>query len=216
VRSAPTLEKALDRLGAVALALTGRVLLVETRTQFSRYAELIHLWSRTHNLTGLRSPEAIVRGLFEDSLLFLPLLPAGATRVVDIGAGAGIPGVPLHLVDPGRAVVLIEARQKRVSFLRTVKRELGFDDRIAVVEGRAERIVAEGLYAACADVVVARSVGPPAEVMAIAARYLKPGGLFIASAGPASGIHTSEGAGHRRFVELPEFSLRRAFMVQTG
>lgn len=214
--AAPDLERALDRLGAVAQALTGHPLPVETRIRFSRYAELIELWNRTHNLTSLRSPAEIVRGLFEDSLLFLRLVPRVAVRMVDIGAGAGIPGVPLHLVDSTVAIMLIEARQKRVSFLKTLKRELHLDDRVAVMEGRAEAILqVEPTLRATADVVVARGVGHSATLVRLAEQYLRPGGVFIVSGPPAADIAATDRAAWT-IVELPEFRLARAFMVRTA
>jgi 16S rRNA (guanine527-N7)-methyltransferase len=212
--AASNLEGALDRLGAVAQSLTGRVMSAHARSRFSRYADLVHLWNRTHNLTALRSPAEIVRGLFEDSLLLLRLVPTGATRVIDIGAGAGIPGVPLHLVDPRLAVVLIEARQKRVSFLKTLKRELELDDRVTVLEGRAEAILGtHPEYRANADAVVARGVGQPEKLMPVAGDYVKPGGLFIATGPPASEVAGLDRIGWT-IVELPEFGLKRAFMVR--
>ena len=214
--AASNLEGALDRLGTVAQSLTGHVMSVHTRLRFSRYADLVQLWNRTHNLTALRSPAEIVRGLFEDSLLFLRLVPTGTTRVIDIGAGAGIPGVPLHLVDPSLAVVLIESRQKRVSFLKALKRELKLDDRVMVLEGRAEAIPgAQPEHRANADVVVARGVGQPETLMLVAAQYLKPGGLFIATGPPASAVAGSDRAGWT-IVELPELGLNRTFMVRAS
>ena len=111
-------------------------------------------------MTALRSPEEIVRGLFLDSLLFLSALPAPRPlKVVDIGAGSGIPGLPIRLADPAITLTLIEAKRKRVSFLLTACRELGLSD-VQVLEGRAERLVDENPgVAGSFDAVVARAVG---------------------------------------------------------
>ena len=135
-------------------------------------------------MTGLDSAGAVVEDLFIDSLLFLALLPPRPLALVDIGAGAGIPGLPLRLADPAIAVTLVEARRKRVSFLLAVRRELALDN-VAVKEGRAEVLLGEEPELACAfDVVVARSVGPAAALLPLARRYLRVGGLFIASGPP--------------------------------
>ena len=67
---------------------------------------------------GLDKPVDIVRVLFIDSLFFLPLLPERPIRLVDIGAGAGIPGVPLHLVDPAIELTLMESRESACPFSR--------------------------------------------------------------------------------------------------
>jgi 16S rRNA (guanine527-N7)-methyltransferase len=87
-------------------------------------------------------------------------------------------------VDPGISLTLVEARRKRASFLLTVRRELGLED-VVVREGRAEDLAEEdpGL-AEGFDAVVARAVGRAEELLAISQKYLKPGGLFIASGPP--------------------------------
>ena len=68
-------QSALDHLAHTARVLTGRPIDVGAKGQFFRYLELLLVWNRTQNLSGFESPSDIVRGLFEDSLLFLPLLP---------------------------------------------------------------------------------------------------------------------------------------------
>ena len=135
---------------------------------------MLLLWNRAQNLTGFESPPEIVRGLFEDSLLFLPLLPDRPLRVVDIGAGAGIPGMPLRIVDEGIAVTLVESKRKRVSFLKTVRRELGLETSVVIEEGRAEALVSEVVRRDGAfDVAVARAVGNLEQVVPTALQYLE-------------------------------------------
>jgi len=165
-------------------ALTGEPVRADVRRRFQQYLALFLQWNQTHRMTALDSPAAIVDDLFLDSLLFLTLLPPRPLAMVDIGAGAGIPGLPLCLADGGIAVTLIEAKRKRVSFLRAARRELALDN-VVVKEGRAELLLEEepGLAGAF-DVVVVRSVGPAADLLPLARRYLKQGGLFIASGPP--------------------------------
>jgi 16S rRNA (guanine527-N7)-methyltransferase len=210
---ADQLERALDRLAAVAHAVTRQELPPETRARFRRYAGLLHLWNQTHNLTALRSPADIVRGLFEDALLFLPVLPVQAERLVDIGAGAGIPSVPMHLVLPRLSILLIEARRKRVSFLRALKREVQLDDRVTIAEGRAEELIeTHPEHRSAADVAVARGVAGSGDLTRIARGYVKPGGLMIA-AGPPRALNAKQP--EQRIVELPELGIERAFIVST-
>jgi 16S rRNA (guanine527-N7)-methyltransferase len=136
-------------------------------------------------MTALDSAAAVVQELFVDSMLFLSLLPPRPITMVDIGAGAGIPGLPLRLADPAIVVTLIEARRKRVSFLLAALRELELGN-VTVKEGRAEVLVdrepglAEGF-----DVVVARAVASAGALLPLARRYLKGGGSFIVSGPPA-------------------------------
>jgi 16S rRNA (guanine527-N7)-methyltransferase len=135
-------------------------------------------------MTALDSAAAVVHDLFIDSLLFLALLPPRPLALVDIGAGAGIPGLPLRLADPGITVTLVEARRKRVSFLLAAQRELDLGN-VAVKEARAEQLLEQepGLTGVF-DVVVARSVGPAEALLPLACKYLKAGGLFVASGPP--------------------------------
>jgi len=209
-------QSALDRLAHTARALSGRHIDATARERFSQYLDLLLLWNRAQNLTGLESPPEIVRGLFEDSLLFLPLLPDRPLRVVDIGAGAGIPGMPLRIIDEGIEVTLIESKRKRVSFLKTVRRELGLKKGVVIEEGRAEELVSEvvrrdGEF----DVAVARAVGNLEDVVSTALQYLKPGGVFIVSAPPPdrlAGLGT-EAHGEWRILDYSELGLKRGFFV---
>jgi 16S rRNA (guanine527-N7)-methyltransferase len=154
------------------------------RASFRAYLALILQWGRAQRLTGSREPESVARDFLADSLLFLPLLPRGRVGLVDIGAGAGLPGIPLAIVEPGLSVALVEARAKRVSFLRAVVRELGLPN-AEVLEGRAETLVRErpdldGRF----DVAVARAVAGPEALWSLARPYLKPGGRLVASGPP--------------------------------
>jgi 16S rRNA (guanine527-N7)-methyltransferase len=210
-------QSALDHLAHTARVLSGRAIGVKARGQFSRYLDLLLLWNRAQNLTGFESPPEIVRGLFEDSLLFLPLLlPDRPLRVVDIGAGAGIPGMPLRIIDEGIEITLIESKRKRVSFLKTVRRELGLDNGLMIEEGRAEALASEvvrrdGEF----DAAVARAVGNLRQVVPIALQYLKPGGVFIVSAPPPARLAGlgAESHGEWRIVDYPDLGLKRGFFV---
>ena len=174
----------LDELMGALRDLTGRPAGPDDRRRFQQYLDIFLRWNRTYRMTALDSAGAIVRDLFIDSLLFLPLLPHRPITLVDIGAGAGIPGLPLRLADPAIAVTLVEARRKRVSFLLAVRRQLDLED-VAVREGRAEVLVEqEADLVGGFDVVVARSVGPATALLPLARKYLKPGGLFVASGPP--------------------------------
>jgi 16S rRNA (guanine527-N7)-methyltransferase len=174
----------LDGLLVALRSLTGQPAGRDERRRFQQYLDLFLLWNRTHRMTALESPGAIVEDLFIDSLLFLALLPPRPLALVDIGAGAGIPGLPLRLADPAIAVTLVEARRKRVSFLLAAQRELDLRD-VIVKEGRAEGLLErEPNLGAAFDVVVARSVGPAVALLPLARKYLKVGGLLVVAGPP--------------------------------
>ncbi len=193
-------------------ALTRRRASNQELDNFRRYLELLLVWNRVQHLTSLTSPAAIASELFADSLLFFPLLPRRPVVMADIGAGAGIPGVPLRVIDPAISLTLIEAKRKRVSFLLALKRELSLAD-VEILEGRAELISREhpdllGRF----DVVVARAVG--SAILPMAMRYLKPAGLFVASGPPPErGLPPAPNLAEWREVSFPDLSLRRLFLV---
>jgi len=198
-----------------AQGLTGLTVDREFEERFRRYLELLTLWNKTHRLTGVTTAAEIVRGLFVDSLLFLPLIPPGSVRIVDIGAGAGFPGVPMCIAMPRTQVFLVEARRKPVSFLRTLVRELGLQG-LRVAEGRAEELAADVVSAfGPADAVVTRGVGGFGRLLPTAVEFLRPGGIFIAS-GPPPGSQSRE-----RDVaglvwttkDYPGLGLRRQFLI---
>jgi len=180
-------DDSLDDLFKAFPALLGRPATALERRAFDRYADLLILWNRTHHLTALRTRAAIGRGLFLDSLLFRGLLPSGPKRVVDIGAGAGIPGVPLRIVDHEISLTLVESRRKPVSFLHALARDLQLTQ-VEILHGRAEALTAEApeLVDKC-DFVVSRAVRLDSELIDLAMNLLRPGGALLTS-GPPSGV----------------------------
>jgi len=176
----------LVELLAAIPALAGVPATAVHRARFQAYLDLFLRWNRVHRMTALESPAEIVRGLFLDSLLFLRLIPTGPIALLDIGAGSGIPGLPLRLVDDRIGLTLIESKRKRVSFLRTACRVLELPD-VRVMEGRAEELVSRGsALAESFDAVVARAVGGEAVMAALGNRYVRPGGTIVIAGAPRS------------------------------
>ena len=152
---------------------------------FSRYLRLLLQWNRVQHLTSYRRPTDIAEKLFLDSLLFLRWVPPGRARVLDLGAGAGIPGLPLKIVNPEIRLTLVEARRRRASFLSAVVRELALDG-VSILAGRAEDLleVDPGLRGEH-DAVVTRAMAPLPSILPLAMAFLTPGGRLIASGPPA-------------------------------
>ena len=197
---------ALEILKHGAGEILGRPLTDAEAAMFYKYLNLLIKWSRSQRLVGSAEPGWIVRSLFLDSLLFLRVLPAAAHKILDLGSGAGLPGIPIKIVKNDANLTLLESRRKRASFLSTVVRELSLQG-VRVMNARLED-VAEAL-AGQFDAVVMRCAGGFDELAGPARRLLTPGGVIIASGPPEEsdleigewvGVRLDEAGLHRRFV----------------
>lgn len=139
-----------------------------------RYAELLLTAGIERGLIGPReAPRIWGRHLF-NSLLLTPYLPEGAT-VIDVGSGAGLPGIPLALARPDLKITLLEPLQRRVDFLEEVKSELGLT--FTIIRGRAEE--SKGSY----QVVTARALSATEKLLPQVWHLLSPGGAVVALKG---------------------------------
>jgi len=172
---------ALEPLTRGAQAILGRRLTGQERDLFTKYLNLLRKWQRAQRLVGSAEPGWIVENLFLDSLLFLRVLPVRLDSLLDLGSGAGLPGIPIKIVRPEIQLVLLESRQRRVSFLSSAVRDLALE-RASIVSGRAEEF-AEGL-AERFDAVVMRCAGDIERLFPLAARFVVPGGVVVASGPP--------------------------------
>jgi len=149
---------------------------------FAKYREMLLSWNRKVNLISKRDEERIVERHFLESagLVETVSFPFGS-RVIDLGSGAGFPGIPIKLVRPDLKVVLVESKRKKVLFLRQVIEKLSLQ-RIDVVQGRIEEM--EGRIVP-ADFVLTRSVADLSTLVKWCRNYLRmPGGKLIAIKGP--------------------------------
>lgn len=126
----------------------------------------------------------------DHALAFLSLWPGSAHRALDLGSGAGTPGLVLALARPSSTWELVEANHRRATFLRAALRTLQLTDRVFVHAQRAEE-VARGPLRASLEVVVARSFGPPAVTAECAAPFLAPDACLIVAEPPADGPGSS-------------------------
>ena len=127
--------------------------------QFLRYRQELLDWNTRMNLTAITDPGEVLIKHFLDSLSLLIVYDRPGTRLLDIGAGAGFPGLPLKIVRPDWQVVLLEATAKKVTFLQHVIETFQLEDIIAV-QGRAEELAHKQEYRAAFDLVTARAVAP--------------------------------------------------------
>jgi 16S rRNA (guanine527-N7)-methyltransferase len=140
------------------------------------HLDLLDEWSSRMNLTAIRDrPSQITKHLL-DSLAVLPHLRGD--RIADVGSGAGFPGIPLAIVEPQRHFSLIESTGKKCRFLEHVRETLGLPN-VEVVQSRAEGYKPDVRF----DTVIARAVGPIAELVKVAGPLVAGGGRLLAMKG---------------------------------
>lgn len=159
---------------------SGITLTAQQFAAFEAYIATLLFWRTRLSLTGAATPVDIVRAHILDSLAVVEHVPARSI-LVDLGSGAGFPGVPLAIARPHASITLVESRRKRANFLREVVRRSQLAN-TSVVEGRAEELSARA--AGTFDVVVSRAVWSVPELLPVAAELLRSGGLAIAMKGP--------------------------------
>ncbi|MEJ2480084.1 MAG: 16S rRNA (guanine(527)-N(7))-methyltransferase RsmG [Acidihalobacter sp.] len=140
------------------------------------YRDLVVRWNRVHNLTAVRDPEAMLAYHLLDSLSVSPYLHGD--RVLDVGSGAGLPGIPLAVVNPQRRFVLLDASSKRVRFLRQVSVELELEN-VEAVHERIERYRPDAPFAT----VTSRAFASLADFAGAACGLLAAGGHMLAMKG---------------------------------
>jgi 16S rRNA (guanine527-N7)-methyltransferase len=140
------------------------------------HLDLLDEWNERMNLTAIRDrPSQLTKHLL-DSLAVLPYLVGH--RIADVGSGAGFPGIPLAIVEPGRQFALIESTGKKCRFLEHVRDTLGLAN-VEVVQSRAESYHPEVRF----DTVLARAVGPLADLVKVAGSLVVGGGRLLALKG---------------------------------
>ncbi len=160
------------RVGAAAL---GVALDTKAIGELARFADLLDVWGQKMNLLSCRSAHELLTRHFLDSLAVAAALPEDG-RVVDLGTGAGLPGIPLAILRPEQQFVLVDARRRRVSFIQEVRRTLGLSN-LEVWEGRAEEPPPELRSAARA--VVSRAAFAEVSFLEVAQQWLESEGLIL-------------------------------------
>lgn len=163
---------------------------------FMKYNELMLEWNEKINLTAITEQRDVVIKHFCDSTAALKLIPQGAS-VVDVGAGAGFPSLPLKIMRPDLKILMLDSLNKRINFLNEMTEKLSLEN-ISAVHARAEELSKKELRESF-DVCVSRAVARLCVLAELCIPFVKVGGSFLAYKGPAGIEEINEG---KHAVEL--------------
>lgn len=163
-----------NKLNELGITLTDKQL-----QQFDKFYELLVEWNKVMNLTGITEYEEVNEKHFVDSLSIVKAIDMESVEsVIDVGTGAGFPGIPLKIAFPHLKVVLLDSLNKRINFLNEVIAELGLTD-IKTIHGRAEDYAKQTEYREKFDLCVSRAVANLSTLSEYCLPYVSADGLFI-------------------------------------
>jgi 16S rRNA (guanine527-N7)-methyltransferase len=175
------------------------------------YLALLMKWNRAYNLTAIRDPQEMVSRQLLDSLSILPLVQG--KQILDVGTGAGLPGIPLAICMPDAYFTLLDSNGKKTRFVQQAKMELGLDN-LEVHQARVERFEAAKEF----DTITSRAFAALPKIVELTARLLSSNGILLAMKGtvPAAEVELVRADGNRvQIIQLqaPESGERHAIIV---
>lgn len=146
--------------------------------KFNKYYELLITWNEKMNLTSITDKDEVIYKHFVDSIALIKYVDISDKYILDVGTGAGFPGIPLKIISPNAKIVLLDSLAKRVNFLNEVINELGLDN-ITAVHGRAEDFANNISYREKFDIVTSRAVANLSTLSEYCIPFVKLNGQFI-------------------------------------
>ena len=171
------LEKPLAELLCSGLYGMGLPISEEKQQSLLQYVCLLDKWNKTYNLTAVREPERMIGLHIMDSLAVLPHL-SGATTVLDVGSGAGLPGIPIAIARTNVQVSMLDSLQKKTAFIRQAISEIGLQNADVVCE-RVEQFLPIKKF----DVVISRAFAELTDFVSGAAHLVAASGQMLAMKG---------------------------------
>ena len=180
--------------------------------QFADYFDMLIEWNQKINLTAIEEPVEVAYKHFVDSACLLRVVPDLKHKtMIDIGTGAGFPGVPLKIMEPELDLTLFDSLNKRIVFLQELCKKLNLHD-VKAVHGRAEEFGIKPDYRQQYDIATARAVARMPVLLEICLPFVKKGGILIALKGPELENELKESANALKelggkVVDVKEFTL---------
>lgn len=176
------MEKKPDDLLSAAAQDMGIPLQNVALSLFAAYHRELIAWNEKMNLISETTSRNIPIKHFIDSLTPLPFMPNPSARMLDIGSGAGFPGIPLKIAAPSLSMCLVESSRKKTSFLKHIIRTLALAD-ITVIHNRVESLMEDERYGNSFDIVISRATMKLSLLLHIGSRFLNLGGMVVAMKG---------------------------------
>ena len=159
---------------------------------FQKYKEILVEWNQKMNLTGIEDEKEVFIKHFLDSISAVSKgYIKNGMSLIDVGTGAGFPGMPLRISLPDLKVTLLDSLNKRINFLQEVANQIDIDD-IEFIHGRAEDFGKDENYRECFDIATARAVAGLPALMEFCVPFVKVGGHFVCLKGPNANLELEE------------------------
>lgn len=155
--------------------------------KFEKYRNLLLEWNKKFNLTAIIDPDEIEEKHFIDSLIVSDFIDLSKGKLLDIGSGAGFPGIPLAIAFPNLKITLLESNRKKVSFLNEAKVQLGLEN-VTISMGRAEELKQRDYF----DFVIARAVKQLNILAELSLPFVRVHGLLLAYKGSNAEVELEE------------------------
>ena len=150
----------------------------EQLSQFEKYYSMIIEWNERINLTAITDPEEVAKKHFADSLSIIKVLSLNEIEsVIDVGTGAGFPGIPLKIAFPHIKITLLDSLNKRIQYLGEVNDNLALSD-VVLIHGRAETVARDPVHRQKYDLCVSRAVANLSVLSELCTPFVKVGGIF--------------------------------------
>ncbi len=176
----PQYQSSLEKLIFDSMYQIGIILSYEQLKKFNLLTELLKEWSDKINLTSVKNPKEIIENHFVDSCIpykFFDNKPDA--KVLDVGSGAGFPGIPLKIICPNIKITLLEATRKKVNYLEIAKKKLSLSN-CEILNGRAEDLARDANHREQYDIVITRALAKLNVLLELCTPFLKVGGHLLA------------------------------------